>query len=423
MICRTKLLSLALLALGVLSVYGCSKSPMGRAEDFLEAGMAAQAMPLLQLEIQSNPKNAHAHILLGEALLQSGDEAGAKDSFDRATLIDPGAQKQIAKMYFDTGNRMVAKGEGEADKGLMYLHAALERTHEFNKPIAVAYRRVGFEEMDARLLRSAAKLDPSLAADDSVAALTAIWTTSGDRAEVLRTFLTEHPTSAFRGAALAELADLALQRGDLNEASDDANQALKVGNAAAQAKARTVLAGVGEAATTKERTAADEEKLRVQRAELDHERQLAEQRAGQEQERAAALQRTIAAQAQAREAQATRERLEWESWKEGHRVLARISNTRGGFAKIFVNDSDPNREYGQVLTSTERSHPIVDSGWVDVTDKIVKGENTFRFRAKCNRCQSFAADFEVKVAGETVLGKHIDQSGVYDQTLSVTLPK
>ncbi len=405
-----------------LALAGCSKSPIDRAQAFLDAGMGAQAVPLLQLEIQSNPKNARAHLLLGEALLTGGDAAGAKESFDRAVLLNPGAREQVGKAYFDVGSRLAGKSGEELHIGLQYLDAAHQQTHAFDKPIARIYRRVGLEQQAAVLLESAVKLDPSLAADDSLSAMDALWRQDGDRQTILRAYLTEHPQSALRAGALEELAKYAIATGNLTEATGFAQQVLASSqNPQVQAAGKTLLADIAAAGVNKERAAVAEAQLNRQQAALAQQRQTAELQTRQDQERSAALQRTNAAQAQARDAAAQRERMEWESWKQSHRVMARISNTHGGFAKIFVNDRAS--ENGQVVTSTESSHPRFDSGWVDVTDRVNKGQNEFRFRARCNHCTTFGADFEVKVGEETVLTRHAEQAGTYEEAVMVTLPR
>src|SRR4029077_20425105 len=97
---------------------GCSKSPIDRAQAFLDAGMASQAVPLIQIEIQANPKNARAHLMLGQASLMLNDQAAAKESFDRAVLLNPGWADKVGRAYLDAANKLISGDPSETRLGV-----------------------------------------------------------------------------------------------------------------------------------------------------------------------------------------------------------------------------------------------------------------------------------------------------------------
>jgi len=70
-----------------------------QARDFVVAGAYEHAIRFLELEIQTRPSNAEAHLVLGECYLHQEKFKEAKESFNRATLLDP-ENREMAKQAY-----------------------------------------------------------------------------------------------------------------------------------------------------------------------------------------------------------------------------------------------------------------------------------------------------------------------------------
>jgi hypothetical protein len=217
---------------------GCSKSPMSRAQAFLEAGMAGEAIPLLQIEIQANPKNSRAHLLLGRASLMLNDQASAKVSFERAVLLDAGCAARVGRAYLDAANKLIP---GNLSLAVSYLGTARDMTRALDRDIARALRRAGLHGGSADILRSAIQVDATLAEDDSVAAFVAADPALDVESSLaaLQQFLVTHPKSDLRPRVLIKLAGLEFVSGNLPRAKAYAQEALAL--PATTTEARTFL--------------------------------------------------------------------------------------------------------------------------------------------------------------------------------------
>src|SRR5256885_7201937 len=93
---------LAILFIAVQLMLGCSGSKeVSKAKEFLSAGMFDQAIILLKQEIQTNPKNAEAHMLLGSAYLGNGMTALAEQELNTATVLDAGIKQEASKRCYE----------------------------------------------------------------------------------------------------------------------------------------------------------------------------------------------------------------------------------------------------------------------------------------------------------------------------------
>jgi len=101
-----------ILGLTLLTIYflGCGSSSMKKAKDLVEVGMYEEAIPLLEMEIQENPKNAEAHFLLGKIYLDTGEEENARLSFERAVITDANFMKKVTEEYKEYGLTLLEKG-------------------------------------------------------------------------------------------------------------------------------------------------------------------------------------------------------------------------------------------------------------------------------------------------------------------------
>jgi len=92
------ILVVALILVFILS--GCGSKNVKKAEDYMNAGMFEQALQLLQIEVQDNPKNAKAHYLLGVALLSIKSVRSAEEEFNRAILLKASYRDKVGEGYF-----------------------------------------------------------------------------------------------------------------------------------------------------------------------------------------------------------------------------------------------------------------------------------------------------------------------------------
>ena len=73
-----------------LALTGCHlrSNEMKNAETYMEVNELGKAKELLSIEIQTNPKNAEAYVMLAKVYLLEADVPDARSSFDRALLLD-----------------------------------------------------------------------------------------------------------------------------------------------------------------------------------------------------------------------------------------------------------------------------------------------------------------------------------------------
>lgn len=64
-----KILRNLLIVVIVISMFGCVSKEMKKAKEYLDASMFQEAITLLEIEIQNNPKNAEANFLLDKCYL------------------------------------------------------------------------------------------------------------------------------------------------------------------------------------------------------------------------------------------------------------------------------------------------------------------------------------------------------------------
>src|ERR1022692_568543 len=98
-----------------LSACGPSRSKeMKNAETYIQVNELGKAKELLDLEIQTNPKNAEAYVMLAKVFLLGGDPISARASFDKALLLDTSTKSEISKTYFEAAQGLAEKKGTEA---------------------------------------------------------------------------------------------------------------------------------------------------------------------------------------------------------------------------------------------------------------------------------------------------------------------
>ena len=305
-----------LLYLGLILLTGCAKSPVDRAQAFLEANMASEAVPLLKIEIQADPRNARAHLLLGQAALLLNDREAARESFGRAVLLNPGWTERVGRSYLDAANKLIGGDPSELDLGVSYLRFARESTQDLDKEIARSMRRAGLRRESVALLRAAVEIDASLAKDDSVAAYLAADPAQDPvpRMAALEGFLDAHPNSKLRPAMLLGLARMDVVAGDRPRAKARAEEAARAAadpetKAAALALLQEIGAveqGAAEAEAAARQAEASRQEALAQRTLADQEaegRRIQARAAAQSAQANAELERKARAEANVRRAQ------------------------------------------------------------------------------------------------------------------------
>jgi tetratricopeptide (TPR) repeat protein len=110
-----------------LFMLGCSSrsKEMKNAETYMQVNELGKAKELLDLEIQTNPKNAEAYVMLAKVFLLGGDPLDARAAFDKALLLDSSTKTEISKTYFEAAQGVVEnKGDGASGLVSTYLQEA-----------------------------------------------------------------------------------------------------------------------------------------------------------------------------------------------------------------------------------------------------------------------------------------------------------
>lgn len=172
--------------LTVLLISACSASKeVTKSKEFLDAGMFDQATILLKQEVQSNPKNAEAHLLLGIAYLGNGTTSLADQELNTAIVMDSSLKSEASKRCYDIGKILAKTDKSRANAALM----------------------------------KAKEYDPSLEKNEQFFFLANIDTeqSSVARMEAAKKYLTLFPSGANTAQATYELAD-GLMSSDKNQA-------------------------------------------------------------------------------------------------------------------------------------------------------------------------------------------------------------
>ena len=181
-----------LLAVVLLGCACSGSKEVTKSKEFLDAGMFDQAIILLKQEVQTNPKNAEAHMLLGVAYLGSGMTALAEQELNTATVLDEGIKKETSKRCYEVAKYLVRNNKAQA-------HTALMKAKEY---------------------------DLSLDKDEQFFFLANIDTEDNDssRTDAAKRYLTLFPSGANTAQAIYILAEGLMSSGDRDQAKVYFNQ-------------------------------------------------------------------------------------------------------------------------------------------------------------------------------------------------------
>lgn len=176
----------SIICLAALLISACFASKeVTKSKEFLDAGMFDQAIILLKQEVQSNPKNAEAHLLLGIAYLGNGTTSLAEQELNTAIVMDSSLKQEASKRCYDIAKILAKNDKSKANAALM----------------------------------KAKEYDPSLEKDEQFFFLANIDTeqSSSARMEAAKRYLTLFPSGSNAAQATYELAE-GLMSSDRNQA-------------------------------------------------------------------------------------------------------------------------------------------------------------------------------------------------------------
>jgi tetratricopeptide (TPR) repeat protein len=134
--CARQIFSIVVLIF-LLLIIGCGSSNIKKAESYIDAGMYKEAIDLLKIEIQDNPKNPEGHYLLGLATLSLGSDSEANEYFNRAILIESKYREKVGEAYLKVGQKYLL--EGNSNGAIARFRQAKERNPEIASKIGELY--------------------------------------------------------------------------------------------------------------------------------------------------------------------------------------------------------------------------------------------------------------------------------------------
>ena len=145
---------------------GCGSKEVKRSKDYINAGMYSEAIELLTMEVQQNPKNAEAQHLLGFAHLLINREDDANVFFHRAELLNKDYIKKQPQTYFDAASQSLSK---DTRLSLHYFRKAIEKNPNFReKASKQCFDKAKYflqesdnNEIGIHLLKEALRFDPN----------------------------------------------------------------------------------------------------------------------------------------------------------------------------------------------------------------------------------------------------------------------
>jgi len=167
-----------------------AKPNLARAQELVDAGRAAEALPILDRMLAASPTDAKALLLRSTARFQTGDLDGGKKDLERSLAIDPGQRQawlnrgalDLAEKRYDRALEAFGEGEkldpkapdndvnlgavlllksdlkGASDRFRRYL-AAQADSSEAHYLVASNYALAGYAALAVETLRRAIELD------------------------------------------------------------------------------------------------------------------------------------------------------------------------------------------------------------------------------------------------------------------------
>ncbi len=124
---------IALFIFSILFIISCGSKEVRKSKEFIQAGMYSEAVDLLNIEIQQNPKNAEAQYLLGYVHLLIDQENRSDEFFHRAELLDKNYLQKRPKAYFDAARQLLPQ---KISLSIYYFDKSIEKKHDFKNDAA-----------------------------------------------------------------------------------------------------------------------------------------------------------------------------------------------------------------------------------------------------------------------------------------------
>ncbi len=162
-----------------LLIVGCGSEAVRKARDYASVKEYERAREVLELDLQSNPRNLEAYLLLGEVNLLVGAEPEAEEAFEKAILVKEKSRGRVAEIYFKAGQELLEDEElamEERAAGSGYLKKSVTYDPGMGKPAAALLKDIVLqlplpeEERPARyFLEQAFQWDPDLMDEEDLA--------------------------------------------------------------------------------------------------------------------------------------------------------------------------------------------------------------------------------------------------------------
>lgn len=151
------------------ALLGCSPNPVDVAGQYIDVKMYDKAESILRGELNSNPDNEAAHMMLGRCLLEAGDEDGAARELDAAVVINDKLAGVATGIYLDAAKLILATG-GDVSQAVRHLMRVVAMSEQSSGDIAELCRKEAAKRVtlpgggdDTLLLfDTALRLDPGL---------------------------------------------------------------------------------------------------------------------------------------------------------------------------------------------------------------------------------------------------------------------
>jgi tetratricopeptide (TPR) repeat protein len=90
----------------LLTFIGCGSKEMSKAKDYMDAQMYNEAISLLEIEIQANPKNVEAYYLAAQCYIELNNTRQSEEYFDKAILLDTDYSVKVGEYYYEKGFKL-----------------------------------------------------------------------------------------------------------------------------------------------------------------------------------------------------------------------------------------------------------------------------------------------------------------------------
>lgn len=122
-----KLIIVALILIFVHPALAWQSNAVKKANDFLSAGMASEAIQALEDGIRETPKDHEAHWMLGELYLNSGSYTSAESRFNSAVRLKPSYKNKITNAYKKASDSALKNNDFRKVKIMHESISALDR--------------------------------------------------------------------------------------------------------------------------------------------------------------------------------------------------------------------------------------------------------------------------------------------------------